>query len=363
MAEISIRIFDLKPQSLRGKRYLEAQSDSKVIYHCYSSNPNREFQGLPDVSQGEWRLSTASIPQTQLPLSDLTKTPWCVEDRASDQSLRDRHYSPSPPEGKTRLAMVGDSFVRGEGVPIERCLPRQLEGLLGTDKFEVINAGFVGFGTEEEVTTVRRVSTKLKADRLILVFIPNDVRLTTALLNRQELINDLINVRDEHLARHNEKFWYYRASRLIQFLGSFFELRQITRGTVKWYLDSYDPAFNEGGLRLLAGNFHTLATIPGCRVAVVIYPLLVSLDSGYPLAPIHARVKKMAEDAGLPVLDLAPSFIEVKTSALQVHPCDHHPNGRAHAIAARAIHEWLVRDLPDFLTPSSGGEASPRARP
>src|SRR5207248_9519380 len=107
----AIRPFDFKPQSLHGKVYLRPQSDPKVIYLCYSSNPNGEFQHLPDVSHGEWALTTSSVPPTQLPLSELKKTPWCVEDRVSDQGLRDRHYDSIPTGGKTRVVMVGDSFV------------------------------------------------------------------------------------------------------------------------------------------------------------------------------------------------------------------------------------------------------------
>jgi hypothetical protein len=357
ITEITLRVSDLKPLGLRGKTYLQAQADRKTVFQCYPSNPNGEFRPLPDVRQGEWRLTSSSLPPSQLPLSELKKTPWCVEDHLSDLDLRDRHYDPLPPAGKIRVAMVGDSFVRGEGVPLEGSLPKQLEALLGPDRFEVVNTGAAGFGTEEEVGVAQRVSRKLNISRVLLVFIPNDIHLTKALGRRQELINDLINIRDEHLARHFEKNWLYRNSRLAQFVQSFFAMRKITRETIQWYLDSYDPAYNDSGLKLLAGNFQTLASLPNCRVAVVIYPLICGLEGDYPLAPIHAQVKKMASEAGLPVLNLAPAFKGLKTRSLQVHPCDHHPNSRAHAIAAHAIGDWLKKDLPDFLAPTAAHSA------
>src|SRR6266404_3120910 len=75
VAEVTIRIFDLKPPSLHGKVYLRAQSDPKATYLCYSSNPNGEFRPVPDVSRGEWGLTTSSVPPTQVPLSELKKTP------------------------------------------------------------------------------------------------------------------------------------------------------------------------------------------------------------------------------------------------------------------------------------------------
>ena len=56
----------------------------------------------------------------------------------------------------------------------------------------------------------------------------------------------------------------------------------------------------------------------------------------------------MARAAGLPVLDLAPAFVGQSAAKLWVHPCDHHPDSRAQAIAGNAIGEWLERDLRGF---------------
>src|SRR5204862_1971065 len=126
-------------------------------------------------------------------------------------------------------------------------------------------------------------------------------------------------------------------------------LRDIKRQTVRWYLDSYEPAHNAANLERLARDLRALASVDGRQVAFVIYPLLEDLEADYPLAPIHARVGDLARAAGLPVLDLHAAFKGRRTASLWVHPIDHHPNGEAHAIAARAIVEWLRRDVPSFL--------------
>lgn len=349
LVEILARGLDLKPESLRGKRYLLSPSES-VTYHCYSSNPHGELQPLPDTSTGAWRLLTSSV--TPLPLAAAAETPWCVEDRLSDQSLRDRHYDPQPTGGRMRLAMVGDSFVRGEGVPVDRSLPKQVEALLGPERYEVANVGFVAQGTAEEVTTVREAVARLGVRRVVLVFIPNDIRVTPELEQRQRFINDLINIRDEELARHDATQWYGGGPRVLRWAGSLFALRRIARETVQWYLDAYDPAVNAEGLRRLAADFRAVAEVPGCRVAVALYPLMFGLEDQYPLAPIHSRVAQIVTEAGLPVLDLAPAFRGASTRSLQVHPSDHHPNGRAHAIAAAAVARWL-QEQPAFLTPSA----------
>jgi tetratricopeptide (TPR) repeat protein len=358
--EIIVRVLGLKPQALRGKRYLTKQFDPSVIYHCYSSNPNGEFRSLPDMSWGEWQLvNMLSRPPSGIPLSQIRQTPWCIEDRKSDQCLRDRHYDLVPPPGKLRVAVVGDSFARGEGVPVERSLPKQIEALLGADQYEIMNVGFSGIDTAEEVTRAQDTVRLTKAQRVLLVFIPNDICLTPELLQRQESINDLILIQDYYLAKLDGKRWYRRSPLVVQLVGASFEMRRITQETIKYYLDSYDPARNPEGLRLLAADFRTLGSIPDCRVAVVLYPLMFGLEGDYPFALIHSRVAGMVRGAGLPVLDLAPAFKGQKSSALQVHPSDHHPNSRAHAIAAQAICKWLREEVPGFLAVPVGDRLKP----
>jgi hypothetical protein len=59
----------------------------------------------------------------------------------------------------------------------------------------------------------------------------------------------------------------------------------------------------------------------------------------------------MARSAGLEVIDLAPAFAGRRTESLWVHPSDHHPNGSAHALAARALVEGLRGSANGFLAP------------
>src|SRR5436190_18144874 len=65
IAEITLRVFDLQPPSLRGKTYLRNGLDPKASYTCYPSNPNREFRPVPDTRRGVWRLRSASQPPVE----------------------------------------------------------------------------------------------------------------------------------------------------------------------------------------------------------------------------------------------------------------------------------------------------------
>jgi len=303
------------------------------------------------------------IPPDPIPLDKLGETPWCIEYRFSSNNLRDREFELTPSPGMVRIAGIGDSFAFGEGVPFDLSLFQQLESRLGS-QVEILNAARPGFNTRQELDTLSKFRPYFHCHRALVVFVPNDVELTPELDQRQTFINDLINVRDTYLEEHESGLWYTtnqyaKQSRLIRFVASRLEMRKIERETIQWYLDSYDPRFNQDNIDWMAEYFNGFAALPDCRVALVLYPLMESLESDYPFVSIHELVSKMAKAAGLPVLDLAPVFSGRNTVSLQAHPTDHHPNGKAHALAADAIATWLREDVSGFLklTPEEAAAA------
>lgn len=348
LVEAALWVFQIEPTRVLTKRLL-VNADSKPIvsYACYPSNPNGEFREIPDTTQGNWLLISNMLPAEELPIERLPETPWCVEYRMSRLNIRDREYAAVTPPGTLRMAMFGDSFVLGEGVPIEKTLSRQTVRLLGP-KYELLNMGSSGWNTHQELQSLEYYVPIVHAKRAIVVFTANDVEVTPELESRQTFINDLINIRDEHLARHEEHVWYNGHSRLLRFIGGSLEMRRIGNETIQWYKDMYDERHNKFNLVNFSRYLKRMADRTDCEVVYVLYPLMEGLEGEYPLAEVHAKVAKMAENAGLPVLDLAPAFAGQKTSDMWVHESDHHPNGKAQAIAAKALVEWL-HTLPGFL--------------
>ena len=342
-----LHTFDWKPTALRTKRQLYDYADPSVYYECYPSNPDGEFREFGDLGGGTWFLKSIGIPPEQLALSRLAETPYCVEYRKSLQNIRDRYYGPGTP-GLTRIVGIGDSFAYGEGVPLDASLYKQVEGLLGP-RYEVVNAAVPGADTEREIEDLEAACRILDASRAIVTYVLNDIAAEEDLASRQRYINDLILVRDEELDEHRRGSWTSRMPRFVQLLTSRLELRRIERETIEWYHDLYDEQHNPYGLRTLAEQFHRLAGQDRCRVALVIYPLLERAGGTYPFHAAHETVSRLARDAGLPVLDLAPRFADSDPRDLRVHPGDHHPNRAAHGIAAAAIVEWLEAEVPGFL--------------
>ena len=354
LSEGGLRVLAIAPRRYAaGGRWLSHLRYRERSYWCYPSNPHGEFGPLPDVSDGQWVLRRYDCQLRRLvavPLARLGETPWCVEMRLSSNGLRDRDYGQRPPPGVVRILGLGDSFAVGLGVPLERSLFKRLEATLGRG-YEVVNCAVPGMDTAAELERLAVYGRSLNTARVLLVFLPNDILLTEELDRRQRRIGGLIYVGPDDPGHGDLALARSPELRLLWLLRSQSAMRAARRENIQWYRDCFDVRHNGENLKLLAGHFQGFARFPGVQVALVIHPLLEGLETDYPFTAIHQQVAEMARAAGLPVLDLLPTFRGRKSSALWVHPVDHHPNGRAQALAAGAILRWLRRDLPGFLKP------------
>ena len=348
LAEGALQLAGTRSTMVATKRVLISPYGPTLRYFCYDSNPNGELAPPPPIYGGGWTLLDYSREHKQLPMSRLKETPWCVEERISRGDLRDREYAARPAPGTVRILGMGDSFGRGEGVPRKLGMFKQLERRLGHG-FEVLNGAMPGLTIAAEIPRLRQLTRRFHCTRALVVFNINDIGLTAPLTRRSQQNEDLINVRAQYSKQ--ARGWLGRRLRLPRALGSWFELRQIHRRTLQVYLDSYAPRHNKFGLQELRRSFKTLATLKGVRATLVLFPLLVEQGGEYPFAEIHRRVKAMAEQAGLPTLDLAPVFAGRAPCSLWVHPVDHHPNGEAHGLAADAVARWLRAEQAWFLRP------------
>jgi hypothetical protein len=93
------------------------------------------------------------------------------------QGFRDRRdfealeHAPS----KTRVMVLGDSFVWGTAVEANETIPVLLEEALG-DGFECFNLGMPGWGIDQMVLGYERFKDAIRPDVVILAFIDDDVR-------------------------------------------------------------------------------------------------------------------------------------------------------------------------------------------
>ena len=113
--------------------------------------------------------------------------------RINSDGLRDREHARPKPADTIRIAVVGDSFAEALQVSIEEgfvsVLQRQMENCqaLGGKSVEIINFGVSGYGTAQELITLRRKVWEYSPDIVLLTFTTNnDIRDNARVLKKTD---------------------------------------------------------------------------------------------------------------------------------------------------------------------------------
>jgi hypothetical protein len=102
--------------------------------------------------------------------------------RINARGWRDREVPLEKPPGSVRILVLGDSYVEGKEVALERTFQERLEVALnaaagsGGRGFEVVALGRGGYGTRRQAEVLRREGLAYAPDWVVLAFFPgNDV--------------------------------------------------------------------------------------------------------------------------------------------------------------------------------------------
>lgn len=113
--------------------------------------------------------------------------------RINSDGLRDREHAKAKPADTVRIAVLGDSFSEAMHVPMEQTFWSLLERKLQEcnafpgKKTEVINFGVSGYGTAQELMTLRRKVWDYSPDLVVLAFTTyNDIYDNSRALSRTE---------------------------------------------------------------------------------------------------------------------------------------------------------------------------------
>lgn len=97
--------------------------------------------------------------------------------KANSDGLRDREHTKAKPKNTLRIAVLGDSFAEALQVPIEKTFWAETERRLNNKcvalkgrKVEVINFGVQGYGTTQELMTLRYKVWDYSPDVVLLAF-------------------------------------------------------------------------------------------------------------------------------------------------------------------------------------------------
>ena len=173
---------------------------------------------------------------------------------------------------------------------------------------------------------------------MIYALVLNDAVRPPEFQARQSYINDWILDRERLPDETSEPPGMLR-SRTLDLISDRVSAWRVGRETTRWYLDMWGDGNPEGWARTqeLIRDMGRRSNRQGARFLIVAWPLFVGLEGPYPFEPVHETLRRFSLGAGLPFLDLLPTFQGQRSAQLWVHPVDRHPNEIAHAMAAKAV--------------------------
>jgi hypothetical protein len=240
--------------------------------------------------------------------------------------------------GIYRVAVLGDSFIWGDGVTYEQIWSHKLEQLLAAaypGRVEVISWGLRGWSTLDEFHFLKARGLTFHPDLLIIGYVPNDP--------------DLGNYRQRYF-RLNTVLLMQPLRRLfpdaVNFLGEELEAqlsRWVDLGYGNWEAKLYNPEnlARYGQLLREVADF--------CRKNRL--PLLMvhtppNCDAGY--QDRFSKIAPLLEAAGIRYLDTYPAMVRdlghYPPLQLQANPANGHPGPLVTAVYAREVFAYLKKN-------------------
>lgn len=123
----------------------------------------------PRVHQYDRTLGWRLIPELDVRRYTKEGTYNIKTNRYGQRSEFDENASPT-----YRILILGDSYAFGQGVNVEDRFDRFLESIDAPDPVQIINAGVVGYSSDQEFLYLEKEGTRFKPDMVILMTYPND---------------------------------------------------------------------------------------------------------------------------------------------------------------------------------------------
>lgn len=257
------------------------------------------------------------------------------------------------PPSAFRIAFIGDSYTFGQGVEEPRTFSERTRILLQEDvpgrKIEALNFGRPGLNTIRECEILKEEALAYDPDVIVLGFVLNDFSFRDTTMRFERAARQLKTKFSPFLALEKH-------SRLAAFLD--WGIVQLFSGTGRMHLDYlnglFDPRKNGHYSEVLAALDEMVRIMAGRGGIVLFLPYFMR---GEETAPFYrdgrTLVAGLCRDHGVAFLEVLPLLKAKPFSKWWVSPMNHHPNGEAHDLIARAIVEEVRKRM------ASGKPGSP----
>lgn len=275
--------------------------------------------------------------------------------KINSEGLRDYEHQKNKDSSTIRILVLGDSFTFGVGVSLEESYPKVLEAMLNKNtsagdpkKYEVINAGIEGFGTEQEYLYLAELANRYSPDLVIVGLYSND-------------IDDVI----KGIPSAKGRTWLKRRMFFLSFLRGLqismgIMFRDPQAGIFQIYQDVYPPQFENAlqKTKEFLTKIKDFSYSMGAKTFIVIIPSCFEIERrsewekrGFGrfysddffnknMSKFSDTFTEFGEIRGIPTLPLLPVFKDSNVRPLYFTK-DFHWTREGHSLAAESIYNFM----------------------
>ncbi len=255
--------------------------------------------------------------------------------------FREREISKQKDPGVYRIAIVGDSYTYGQGIPEDDRFSARIERQLNSvsKRYEVLNFGRPGAETIDHIRMLEDVF-EVKPDYILLQWFSNDVE------GHQK------SGRPKPYRLFPSDYlsgWLHKNSALFYLINAKWSQLQSQTGIIETYQDSMLRRFSDPDsadsrrANQELNEFIALVKNSNIPTGIVMFPNLVETGNSvenYPYGFLFDRVMDACVRNDIQCLDLRPVFAHISPATqLWANRLDPHPGSLANEMAAEAILE------------------------
>ena len=258
--------------------------------------------------------------------------------RYNKYGYRDYEYNLKKKEGVFRIIVLGDSQTFGHGIKdLNNTWVKKLEKKLiesvGNTSIEVLSISGPGWNSDTYLYELFKKSFKFNPDLVILAYYHNDIPFPISLNcdSSDRKITPDINI--------------FQSSKLVSFIN--FRINRLLEkiGEKPRYSDCLNQAYDSIGWEMNKFYLDIMGlslSIKKIHFMITVIPLIHQLDSNYPLAGPHKKLKEFSTKRNIEFLDFyEEGFKNLNPSNLKVSKTDHHLNKNAGDIMADVLFEKI----------------------
>ncbi|MGC8659164.1 MAG: SGNH/GDSL hydrolase family protein [Desulfomonilaceae bacterium] len=295
---------------------------------------------------GMVRLTSTAITYEMIPNLNIVREG--VRIKTNSDGFRDSEFTEEPRPGQFVIAVLGDSFTFGQGVPQSKTFPAILQNLLNdahiAKKFRVWNLGVSGYNTEQEAYQLEHFVLDRKPGWVVVGYNINDIEpigVDPNLVKKEEKSEQSVWVRITRYVQQDLliiQFLKQRVGNLIRLFDPNWYASTYIQDTVNQYLAPDGPWHDQ--VSMLLKKMNAECESRGIGFTVALLPAMLDFQN-YPFKRANELILAFCKKNQIDCIDILPYFKNKKFMNFWVSSMDPHPNAEAQEIIARALADHL----------------------